>query len=143
MTLFWHTDLEHNSHARLQTFKLQYTSTRHATRHVHDNAGTFSLEGRQTVCGALVREGKATWLDKDQTVCLVTVQTLQQWAETILNVVKTRFSTNIMTVDHIYSGDDALGTGVVLLFPWFSPLLALKQCSCDVTDTCEVISIVA
>lgn len=77
-----------------------------------DNAGTFSLEGRQTVCSSLVREGKAVWLDKDQTVCLVTVQTLQQWADKIVNVVKTRFSTSIMTVDEIYSGEDAHGTGL-------------------------------
>ena len=55
------------------------------------------------------------WLDKEQTVCLVTVQTLQQWADQIVSVVKTRFSTSIMTVDEIYSGEDAQGTGTLFL----------------------------
>jgi hypothetical protein len=46
-------------------------------------------------------------------VCLVTVVSLQQWADKIVSVVKTRFSSNIMTVDEIYSGEDAHGTGVL------------------------------
>jgi ESCRT-II complex subunit len=61
-----------------------------------------------------VNEEKAAWLDKNQTVCLVTVQSLQQWADKIVSVVKTRFSSNIMTVDEIYSGEDARGTGAAL-----------------------------
>lgn len=64
----------------------------------------------------LVREGKAAWLDSDQTVCLVTVETLQQWADKIFRVVKTRFATSIMTVDEIYSGEDAHGTGVYSMY---------------------------
>jgi hypothetical protein len=44
-------------------------------------------------------------------VCLVTVHSLQQWADTIHSTVRSRFTTNIMTVDEIYSGEDARGTG--------------------------------
>lgn len=86
--------------------------------------GTFSLEGRQVVCGTLVKDGKAIWLDQTQTVCLVTVQTLQQWADKIDSVVKTRFTTNIMTVDEIYSGEDARGTGSLLMTRY------LSRCRC-------------
>lgn len=75
-------------------------------------AGSLSIEGRQVVCDSLVKDGKAEWLDKDRTACLVTLHSIQQWAETIHTVVKTRFTSNIMTIDEVYSGEDARGTGV-------------------------------
>lgn len=96
---------------------------------MHAHAGTFSLEGRQKVCQALVGEGKATWLCTDQTVCLVTVQSLQQWADKIVGIVKDRFTTNIMSVDEIYSGEDSRGTGA------FSLLHIVSDIGCSAIHT--------
>lgn len=84
----------------------------HATQPVSGGrAGSLSLEGRQAVCGALVAEGKAEWASKDNTACLVTVQPVQQWASTIHTVVRSHFTTNIVMIEELHSGDDARGTG--------------------------------
>eukprot|EP00892_Ulva_mutabilis_P006091 jgi/Ulvmu1/3854/UM018_0073.1 len=71
---------------------------------------SLSLEGRQAVCSALVAEGKAEWVGKDQTVCLVTIQPVPLWASTIHDVVRTRFTTSIVTIEELHSGDEARGT---------------------------------
>lgn len=76
-------------------------------------AGSLSLEGRQAVCRALVAEGKAEWASKDSTTCIVTVQPVQQWASTIHTVVRTRFTTSIVMIEELHSGDDARGTGML------------------------------
>lgn len=74
-------------------------------------AGSLSLEGRQAVCAALVAQGKAEWLAKDRTACLVTIQPVPLWAATIQTVVRTHFSSHIVTIEELHSGDEARGTG--------------------------------
>lgn len=64
------------------------------------------------MCRALIAEGKAEWASKDCTVVLVTLQPVKQWADTILTVVRTRFTTSIVMVEELHSGEDAHGTGV-------------------------------
>lgn len=76
--------------------------------------GSLSLEGRQAVCRALMAEGKAEWLAKDNSVCLVTVQPMQQWAATMQTTVRTRFTSNVVMLEELNSGEDAEGTGLTL-----------------------------
>lgn len=92
--------------------KYKYYLTEDACAPFHNPSiqRSLSLEGRQAVCRALIAEGKAEWASKDCTVVLVTLQPVKQWADTILTVVRTRFTTSIVMVEELHSGEDAHGT---------------------------------
>lgn len=71
---------------------------------------SLNTEGRQLICGALVSEGLAEWASAEKLKCYVFGKPLRQWADTILRVSREAFTSNIMTIEDLTSGEDVTGT---------------------------------
>jgi ESCRT-II complex subunit VPS25 len=68
-------------------------------------------EARAAFLGELVAAGRAEWLDKGRTACLVLWRSVEEWARLILELVRTYgLGQAVMSVEELSSGDDVAGT---------------------------------
>ncbi|PNH03248.1 Vacuolar protein sorting-associated protein 25 [Tetrabaena socialis] len=71
----------------------------------------LNSEARISFLDELVGQGRAEWLDKGKTQCLIFWKRVDEWAAVLMDFVKTYgLSQSVMTLDELTSGDDVRGT---------------------------------
>ncbi|XP_050378820.1 vacuolar protein sorting-associated protein 25 [Argentina anserina] len=72
---------------------------------------SLTHEAREAFLSILVSDGRAEWLDKRHSKCLILWHRIQEWANIILNFVKEYgLEDSVMTVEEIRSGIESRGT---------------------------------
>ncbi len=70
--------------------------------------------------------GRAAWLDKNKSRCLVLWKTHAEWADAIYDWARTfGLNDSVVTIDDLSAGDDVEGTGALLARPRFPGLKGL------------------
>uniref|UniRef100_A0A0D9WJY1 ESCRT-II complex subunit VPS25 n=1 Tax=Leersia perrieri TaxID=77586 RepID=A0A0D9WJY1_9ORYZ len=78
---------------------------------------SLSREAKEAFLSALVTEGRAEWMDRDHTRCLILWRRIQDWADYILNFVKENGSEFVSTVEEIRSGVETRETELAGIDP--------------------------
>ncbi|GIL95449.1 hypothetical protein Vretimale_1463 [Volvox reticuliferus] len=71
----------------------------------------LSYEARAAILDELVAQGRAEWVDKSKTQCLIFWKRVEEWAAVLMDFVRTfGLSDSVMTMDELVGGDDVRGT---------------------------------
>ncbi|GFR48325.1 hypothetical protein Agub_g10208 [Astrephomene gubernaculifera] len=71
----------------------------------------LNSEARIAILDELVAQGRAEWLDKGKTQCLILWKRVDEWAAVLMDFVRTYgLSGSVMTLDELTGGDDVRGT---------------------------------
>ncbi|PNW86188.1 hypothetical protein CHLRE_02g076400v5 [Chlamydomonas reinhardtii] len=78
----------------------------------------LNQEARVAILDELATQGRAEWMDKGKTRCLVYWRRVDEWAGAVTEFVRTfGLSDSVMTVDELSSGDDVRGTDLYGVHP--------------------------
>lgn len=71
----------------------------------------LSREGKVRFLGDLVAQGRASWLDKQQSRCLILWKSLENWTSTISDWIQdTGHVDSVVALEDLSSGDDVTAT---------------------------------